>query len=298
MYSLPNYSISGKAQDNKNQFSSLMTNTISNTVESFTNLKKLQGTLRLKVLQMYFNANAGHIGASLSCIDLMIGSLLSHKKNQEVFLLSKGHAAASLYACLHESGEISDDLLATFYKNGTTLPAHPAPNKIAGIPFATGSLGHGLPIAAGISQANKILDNDEFTYVLMSDGETNEGTTWEAAHYAVAKRLDNLIVMIDKNGLQGFGNTDEILGVSADVNKWQALGFEVVECDGHDIATIHSIIGIFKTQKNGLPKVLIANTVKGKGVSYMENRMEWHYLPMKADLYQTAIADVKATYNC
>jgi transketolase len=298
VYSLPNYSISGKAQDNKNQFSSLMTNTISNTVESFTNLKKLQGTLRLKVLQMYFNANAGHIGASLSCIDLMIGSLLSHKKNQEVFLLSKGHAAASLYACLHESGEISDDLLATFYKNGTTLPAHPAPNKIAGIPFATGSLGHGLPIATGIAQANKILDNDEFTYVLMSDGETNEGTTWEAAHYAVAKGLDNLIVMIDKNGLQGFGNTDEILGISADVNKWQALGFEVVECDGHDIATIHAIIGTFKTQQNGLPKVLIANTIKGKGVSYMENRMEWHYLPMKADLYQTAIADVKATYNC
>jgi transketolase len=266
-------------------------------IESLTNLQKLQGTLRLKILEMYFNANAGHIGCSLSCIDLMIGSLISHKKGNEVFLLSKGHAAASLYACLHELGEISDEVLATYYKNGTTLPAHPAPNKIKGIPFATGSLGHGLPIAIGISQANKILENNEFTYVLMSDGETNEGTTWEGGHYAVAKGLDNLIVMIDKNGLQGFGNTDEILGVSADKNKWEAVGFEVVEVDGHNVSEIHNQIDLFKARKNGIPKLLIANTVKGKGVSYMENKMEWHYLPMKAEQYEMAINDVKNNYN-
>jgi transketolase len=267
------------------------------TIESLTNLQKLQGTLRLKILEMYFNANAGHIGCSLSCIDLMIGSLISHKKENEVFLLSKGHAAASLYACLHELGEISDDVLETYYKNGTTLPAHPAPNKIKGIPFATGSLGHGLPIAIGIAQANKILENDEYTYVLMSDGETNEGTTWEGGHYAVAKGLDNLIVMIDKNGLQGFGNTNDILGVSADKNKWEAIGFEVVEVDGHNVSEIHNQIDLFKARKNGIPKLLIANTVKGKGVSYMENKMEWHYLPMKAEQYEMAINDVKNNYN-
>ena len=193
-----------------------MTTSTQQTISASTDLKQLQGKLRLKILEMYFNANAGHIGCSLSCIDLMIGSLITHRKESEVFLLSKGHAAASLYACLHELGEISDETLKTFYQNGTTLPAHPAPNKIKGIPFATGSLGHGLPIAIGIAQANKILQNNEFTYVLMSDGETNEGTTWEGGHYAVAKRLDNLIVMIDKNGLQGFGNTHDILGVSAD----------------------------------------------------------------------------------
>jgi transketolase len=267
------------------------------TIESLTDLQKLQGTLRLKILEMYFNANAGHIGCSLSCIDLMIGSLISHKKENEVFLLSKGHAAASLYACLHELGEISDDVLETYYKNGTTLPAHPAPNKIKGIPFATGSLGHGLPIAIGIAQANKILENDEYTYVLMSDGETNEGTTWEGGHYAVAKGLDNLIVMIDKNGLQGFGNTNDILGVSADKNKWEAIGFEVVEVDGHNVSEIHNQIDLFKARKNGIPKLLIANTVKGKGVSYMENKMEWHYLPMKPEQYEMAINDVKNNYN-
>ncbi len=267
------------------------------TIESFAALKNLQGTLRLKILDMYFTANAGHIGASLSCIDLMIGSLISHRKENEVFLLSKGHAAASLYACLHELGEISDEVLATFYKNGTTLPAHPAPNKIKGIPFATGSLGHGLPIACGIAQGNKILQNDEFTYVLMSDGETNEGTTWEAAHYAVAKGLDNLIVMIDKNGLQGFGNTDEVLGVSADKNKWEAMGFEVVEIDGHDVEEIYSQVGFFKVSKNGIPKLLIANTIKGKGVSYMENKLEWHYLPMQAEQYEIAKSDVFKKYE-
>ena len=274
-----------------------MTASTHTNIESFADLKKLQGTLRLKILEMYFTANAGHIGCSLSCIDLMIGSLISHRKENEVFLLSKGHAAASLYACLHELGEISDEILATYYKNGTTLPAHPAPNKIKGIPFATGSLGHGLPIASGIAQGNKILQNNEFTYVLMSDGETNEGTTWEAAHYAVANGLDNLIVMIDKNGLQGFGNTDEVLGVSADKNKWEAMGFEVVEIDGHDVEEIYTQIDLFKSRKNGIPKLLIANTVKGKGVSYMENKLEWHYLPMKAEQYEIAKKDVYNNYE-
>ena len=274
-----------------------MTASTHTNIESFADLKKLQGTLRLKILEMYFTANAGHIGCSLSCIDLMIGSLISHRKENEVFLLSKGHAAASLYACLHELGEISDEILATYYKNGTTLPAHPAPNKIKGIPFATGSLGHGLPIASGIAQGNKILQNNEFTYVLMSDGETNEGTTWEAAHYAVANGLDNLIVMIDKNGLQGFGNTDEVLGVSADKNKWEAMGFEVVEIDGHDVEEIYTQIDLFKSRKNGIPKLLIANTVKGKGVSYMENKLEWHYLPMKAEQYEMAKKDVYNNYE-
>ncbi len=274
-----------------------MTTSTQQKIDTSTDFKQLQGKLRLKILEMYFNANAGHIGCSLSCIDLMIGSLITHRKESEVFLLSKGHAAASLYACLHELGEISDDVLKTFYQNGTTLPAHPAPNKIKGIPFATGSLGHGLPIAIGIAQANKILENDEYTYVLMSDGETNEGTTWEGSHYAVAKGLDNLIVMIDKNGLQGFGNTDEILGISADKKKWESIGFEVVECDGHNVSEIHNQIDLFKARKNGLPKLLIANTIKGKGVSYMENKMEWHYLPMKPENYEIALKDVKNNYN-
>lgn len=273
-----------------------MTTIINNSVELLQDFKKMQGSLRLKILKMYFNANAGHIGCSLSCIDLMIASLLSHKEDNETFILSKGHAAAALYACLHEIGDISDEKLESYYKNGTDLPAHPAPNKVKGIPFATGSLGHGFPIATGIAQANKILENNDFTYVLMSDGETNEGTTWEAGHYAVANQLDNLIVMIDKNGLQGFGNTNAILGVSADAEKWKSIGFDVIDCDGHDVEILYQQIEYLKNRKNGLPKVIIANTVKGKGVSYMENKLEWHYLPMNAEQYERAQVDIQTKY--
>ena len=153
------------------------------------------------------------------------------------------------------------------------------------------------PLLRVLPKGTKSFENDEITYVLMSDGETNEGTTWEAAHYAVAKGLDNLIVMIDKNGLQGFGNTDDVLGVSADKNKWEAMGFEVVECDGHDVEEIYTQIDLFKARKNGIPKLLIANTVKGKGVSYMENKLEWHYLPMKTEQYEMAKAEVFKNYE-
>lgn len=258
--------------------------------------EKLKGNLRLKILDLYRKANAGHIGCSLSCIDLMIASLVYHKKESDTFILSKGHAAGALYVTLNHLGEISDEVLDTFYQDGTTLPAHPAPNKHRSIPFATGSLGHGLPIGSGIAHASKIAGKDEVCFVLMSDGETNEGTTWEAAHYAVNNQLDNLIVMIDKNGLQGFGSTTDILGDSADANKWKAMGFEVVQLNGHDVESINTQIAIFKNSKNGLPKVIIGNTIKGKGVSYMENKMEWHYLPMNDEQYEMAKNDVNKTY--
>lgn len=257
----------------------------------------LSGELRLKVLGLYHAANAGHIGCSLSCIDLMIASLVLRKREQDTFLLSKGHAAAALYACLNHLGEISDEELATYYKNGTTLPAHPAPGQYRGIPFATGSLGHGLPIGTGIAQAGKLLGEDSRAFVLMSDGETNEGTTWEAAHFAVQHQLDNLIVLIDKNGLQGFGNTTDVMGDTAAADLWRAIGFETVEVDGHDVEAIRATIDRLTATSNQKPKVIIAHTVKGKGVSYMENRLEWHYLPMTPAQYEEAVGEVKEKYK-
>ncbi len=259
-------------------------------------IKHLQGDLRLKLLEMYYSANAGHIGCSLSCIDLMIGSLIQHKQPDDSFILSKGHAAASLYACLNYTKEISDEELKTFYINGTKLPAHPSANKFKGIPFALGSLGHGFPIAAGIAKANKLKKDFSFSYVLLSDGETNEGTTWEAAHFAVQHQLNNLIVIIDKNGLQGFDNTKDVLGDSASEEKWTALGFEVLSIDGHELEQISNGIEKLKNSKNDMPKVLIGNTIKGKGVSFMENKVEWHYLPMSKALYEQAVNDIKKHY--
>ncbi|HEV7378326.1 MAG TPA: transketolase [Dyadobacter sp.] len=257
---------------------------------------KISGDLRLKILGLYNKANAGHIGCSLSCIDLMIAVLFLNKSQEDTFILSKGHAAAALYACLNSLGEISDAELDTFYQDGTTLPAHPAPRQYTGIPFATGSLGHGLPIATGIAHAGKISGDGSYSFALLSDGETNEGTTWEAAHYAIQNQLDNLIMIIDKNGLQGFDFTDKVLGETASIEKWKAIGFETVEVDGHNILAISQAIKELKSRKNGLPKAIIAQTVKGKGVSYMENKLEWHYLPMNPEQYQQATLEIKERY--
>lgn len=272
-----------------------------NATTEITDLQTLQGQLRLKLLSLYHQAHAGHIGCSLSCVDLMIAVLILRKREQDTFLLSKGHAAASLYACLNHMGEISDDELATYYHNGTTLPAHPAPNQHRGIPFATGSLGHGLPIGTGIAQAGKLLGDDSRVFVLMSDGETNEGTTWEAAHFALQHGLDNLIILIDKNGLQGFGSTADVMGDTADVLTWKAMGFDTVEVDGHNVDEVLATLDQLTVPSNangqpGKPKVVIAHTVKGKGVSYMENQLEWHYLPMTEAQYEQACADVNERY--
>jgi transketolase len=258
---------------------------------------QIGGDLRLKILDLYNQAHAGHIGCSLSCIDLMIGVLLLNKKKQDTFILSKGHAAAALYTCLNWQGEISDEELATYYLDGTSLPAHPAPGQYAGIPFATGSLGHGLPIATGIAHAARILGEDSYAFALLSDGETNEGTTWEAAHFAIQHKLDNLFMYIDKNGLQGFGKTAEVLGDTADPEKWKAIGFETIEVDGHDIPQIHATLNELKEHKNGLPKAIIAHTVKGKGVHYMENKLEWHYLPMNPEQYEAAQNEIRERYH-
>ena len=258
--------------------------------------KELQGRLRTRILELHYKANSGHIGCSLSCIDIMIG-ILKYKDPGDTFILSKGHAASALYSILNEMGEISDGDMSTFYKDATTLPAHPAPLKYPAIPFATGSLGHGLPIATGIAKANKLKASTGISYVLMSDGETNEGTTWEAGHFAKANKLDNVFVIIDKNGLQGFGNTANILGDTASATVCETIGFDVLETDGHDIDAILESKQKLLEKRNGRPKMLIAKTVKGKGVAYMENKMEWHYLPMNQTNYEEAVAKIKVDYN-
>lgn len=260
------------------------------------NYKAKQKELREKLLSLYFEVNAGHIACSLSCIDLLI-ALFDIKTKQERVILSKGHAAGALYTILNSTGEITNEVLSTFYKNGTKLSAHPSANSFENIPFALGSLGHGLPIGCGIAYANKLQNNTDNVFVLMSDGETNEGTTWEGAHFAVAKKLDNLIILIDKNNLQGFGYTKDVLGDTADIDKWRSIGFDVIEEDGHDIKKLIISINQLKSRKNGIPKLIIANTVKGKGVNYMENKLEWHYLPMNQEMYQNALLSLEENYN-
>lgn len=257
----------------------------------------LSGDLRARILDMHFAAKAGHIGCSLSCIDLMIVALIELKRESDSFILSKGHAASALYSCLNYLGEVSENELQQFYKNGTNLSAHPAPLKFKSVPFATGSLGHGLPVGAGIAKANKLKVVDGCAYVLMSDGETNEGTTWEAIHFAVKHRLDNLIVLIDKNKLQGFGRAEDVLGDTCKEEVFRELGMDVCLVNGHDIPGIKEAVIKLKSAKNGKPKVIVADTIKGRGVSFMENKLEWHYLPMNEIQYKDALSEIRKKYK-
>jgi transketolase len=257
---------------------------------------QLQGKLRKKILEMHFGANSGHIGCSLSCIDILL-SILKYKNEEDSFILSKGHAASALYAVLNELGKIPNEDMDTFYKDATKLSAHPAPLKYPDITFATGSLGHGLPLAVGVAKAMKIKKTNAFSYVLMSDGETNEGTSWEAAHFAINNKLDNLVVFIDKNGLQGFATTQEVLGDTASMNLWQMAGFDVLEVDGHSIEQVLNAKEELIAKKNQRPKLIIANTIKGKGVSFMEGRLEWHYHPMNEKQFDEALAQIKNDYQ-
>jgi transketolase len=260
------------------------------------NYRYKQKSLRKKLLSLYFQAKVGHIGSALSCLDLLI-VLFDQKKENELILLSKGHAAGALYIVLNDRGELTDQTLDTFCQNGTLLSAHPAPYCSQSIPFSSGSLGHGLPIGCGIALANQLNHRSDFTYVLMSDGETNEGSVWEAAHFAVSQKLDHLIAVIDKNRLQAFGETSEVLGDTSAAEKWESIGFDIVELDGHDAQQIADQIEQLKYQKNGKPKLIIANTVKGKGVSFMENIMEWHYLAMSAEQFQHAMTSLDSNYD-
>lgn len=249
--------------------------------------------LRIKALELYYNAHAGHIGSSLSCMDIISSILLYQINDSDEFILSKGHAAVALYITLNKKGLISNKELLDFYGNGSCLPAHPAPKSFKGITFATGSLGHGFPLANGIAKSKKLKNAGGNVMVLMSDGETNEGTTWESAHFASQHKLDNLIVIIDKNRIQGIDFSTNVLGDTANFKKWETIGFDVTEINGHNIVEIINTIDEVRKQFNKRPKLIIANTIKGKGVSFMENTVDWHYWPMSEQQYQQAINELK-----
>jgi transketolase len=246
--------------------------------------------IRKNFLRMHYEVQAGHIGTGLSAIDLLTYLYKVWLKPEDRFILSKGHGASSLYATLNHVGLLSDDELKTYYRDGTLLPAHPAARAYDAIPAATGSLGHGLPIATGMAYANQYLHQNSSRVVCMvSDGECNEGTIWEAALFAGHHQLKNLTIIVDANGLQGFGKTEEVLNMAPFDKKWEAFGFDVREINGHDFGQISSAL----EKKSNRPVCILARTIKGKGVSFMESKMEWHYLPMKEAQYTQAIAELE-----
>ena len=262
-------------------------------------IKKLANNIRKHAVNMTSTGGSSHIGSLLSIADILAvlyGSVLNYKadnpkwQSRDRFILSKGHAGAGVYAALAESGFMSVAKLKTHYKNGSDLSGHASHKGIPGVEFSTGSLGHGLPVAAGMALAAKINEDEHTVYVLMSDGECDEGSNWEAALFAPHHKLDNLIVIIDRNKLQSIHSTEETLGLEPFVDKWQAFGWNVVDVDGHDH---EQLISACNSKMVGKPLCIMANTTKGKGISFMENQVLWHYRSPQGKEYEAAIKELE-----
>ena len=263
-------------------------------------LQEIRGVCARTILGLYHRAKAGHIGTSLSCLEILVDLCFRRMGPEDVVILSKGHAAVALYTVLAKSGRMDEAELATFYQDGTRLAAHPpCGREIPAIPFGTGSLGHGLALATGLVLAQRFTGRRFRVWCIVSDGECNEGSTWEAALFAAQHRLAALTVIVDANGLQGFGRTREVLDTEPLADKWRAFGFAVAEAaDGNCFAGLDEAYTKLAATPEGdtRPHCLIARTVKGHGVSYMENRLEWHYLPMNDEQYQQALRETEALH--
>jgi transketolase len=240
-----------------------------------------------RLLLMHFQANAGHVGGNLSCLDaIMVLFHLSLKENDR-FILSKGHSAGALYATYWSLGKLSDDDLDTFCKDDTKLPGHPSGNGIPSLMFPTGSLGHGPSLSAGLALAAKKQKSGRRVYCLCSDGEWQEGSCWEALIFAVHHRLDNLTIIIDQNKLQGFGTAEEVISCGDLQPRLAAFGANVISCDGHNP---EAVLEALKSGTTG-PKMILLNTKKGRGTLY-ENKMESHYLPLSPENFEFSMNQI------
>jgi transketolase len=256
-------------------------------------LVEVANILRARIIETSHLAKVPHLGSCLSMVDILVAlywnvlrvsPLTANQLDRDRFILSKGHAAPALFQVLAEKSFFDKKLIEKFGQDGSLLGEHPLAHGVPGVEAATGSLGHGLPIGAGLALASQMMSMDNFVYVLMGDGECNEGSVWEAALFAAAQNLDNLVVLIDFNKWQATSRSEEVMAFSSMVDKWTAFGWEACEVDGHDIAGMIDILGKWRSQK-GKPRALIAHTIKGKGVSFMEDDNNWHYrIPSKQEV--------------
>lgn len=270
-------------------------------LENLTFSRSLAKKIRADSLRMVHKVSASHIGTCLSMADLLAvlyGNILKIDPNQarwpnrDRFILSKGHGVAILYATLAERGFFPVDWLDTYYQDGSKLAGHATSHGVPGIEVSTGSLGHGLPIGCGMAMAGKREDMLYRVFVMMSDGELDEGSNWEAILFAPQHQLDNLVVIVDYNKIQSFGAVSEVMELAPLVDKWRAFRWAVREIDGHDYAQIESALSIVPFE-SGKPSVIIAHTIKGKGVSFMENQLEWHYRSPNAEQLAQALVELE-----
>lgn len=245
---------------------------------------KLANRMRLNVLKMVHSAKSSHIGSCFSVVDMiavLYDGVMNYDANdpkwseRDRLIMSKGHAAAAFYSALAEKGFFPADYLSSYGKNGTLLQGHLS-HGVPGVEISTGSLGHGLPIACGMALAAKHDEKKHRVYVILSDGECDEGTIWEAALFAAQHKLSNLTVIIDYNKFQACGRIKDILDLEPFAEKWRAFRWNVTECDGHDHQALTSAF-MQTSAQSASPNVIIAHTIKGKGVSFMEDQLSWHY---------------------
>ncbi len=254
-------------------------------------------TMREAILKESFRAHVGHIGSAL-CVVEILEALYAHiiqadspnNPERDRFVLSKGHAALALYTALYFKGWISAEQLSTFCGNGTIFGVHPEPGT-PGVDFGTGSLGQGLSFATGAALAARWQKSKRRVFALLSDAECNEGSTWEAAMFAAHHKLANLCAILDLNKQQAFGYTKDVINLPRIREIWQSFGWDVHEVDGHDVEQIVNIIAGCNFS-NGRPHVILAHTVFGKGVSFMEGQIKWHYSPLSEQEFSQAMTEV------
>ena len=263
-------------------------------------LKKIANEVRKGIVTSVHSAKAGHPGGSLSAADVFtylyfeemnIDPADPKKADRDRFVLSKGHASPALYAVLKEKGIIDDDLLS-FRVLGSRLQGHPDMKRVEGVDMSTGSLGQGISAAVGMAIANKLDNNEHRIYAMLGDGECQEGEVWEASMAAAHYKLDNLCAILDFNGLQIDGGIRDVMSPLPFDEKFKAFGWHVIEIDGHNFDEIRNALNEAKTVK-GKPTMIIAHTVKGKGVSYMENAANWHGVAPNAEQCEIALKDLE-----
>ena len=251
--------------------------------------KKFSLKIRKSILKIANSSQCSHIGSNLSIVDLLSVLYLKFlKKKKNSFILSKGHACLALYCVLKEMGFISEKILNSFGKNDSILMAH-ASHKVKGVNLSTGALGHGLRVATGAALADRINKKKSKTFVILSDGELDEGSNWESLLFSSHHKLNNLVIIIDYNKLQSIDFVKNTLNLEPLKQKFQSFGCKVVSVDGHNFKLLEKALSSRSTK----PLVVIANTIKGKGVSFMENSVLWHYKSLNSEDYQKAMKIIK-----
>ena len=265
-------------------------------------LSRIANNLRISIIEEVYNAGCGHPGGSLSIADLLtylyfeelnVDPANPRDPKRDRFVLSKGHTAPALYAALAERGFIPKEDLKTLRKTASYLQGHPDMKGIPGVDMSTGSLGQGISTACGMALSAKVSGDDYRVYTILGDGESQEGQVWEAAMFASHYKLDNLVAILDLNGLQIDGSITEVMNPTPHDEKFLAFGWNVITIDAHNFEEIEAAFKQARETK-GKPTAIIAKSVKGKGVSYMEDKCEWHGQAPKEDLYKVAIADLEA----